>query len=78
MNKSIQLENTDTVEYYLKCLKHKCHPVLDETKESLLNNELVIDLLKDCWYEAMSIGRSLGYEDGWEHGNEDYYNGAYS
>lgn len=75
---SSNLPDYDSVEWYLRCQINKLHPVLDEPKEILLNNPVVIQLIKDAWYEALEIGKHLGYEDGYEDGSDDYYNGDYA
>lgn len=74
---SPNLPDYDSVEWYLRCQKNELHPVLDEPKEILLNNPIVIQLIKDAWYEAIDIGRRLGYDDGYNDGSDDYYNGDY-
>lgn len=55
-------------EYFIERLKEKIVPGLDDSNESLLNNQDCIELLRKCWWEGYDNGYSYGYNEGYENG----------
>lgn len=63
--------DTSSFEYFVRTLRHKIHPILDEDFEKLLSDTRVLDLMKQSWDEGHDIGESVGYDSGYDDGLND-------